>query len=407
MTNFYPPVYVGGYELRCRDVVDGLRARGHTVKVITSMEGRKTAGSQTEVVRGLPLRWMSLRTENGFIAQLRDEWTACRLLARELREFAPELLSIWNMHGLSDALLTTAKRSGVPFTFHIDDEWMLWRDPWFSAWLDYDRWWIRALKRTAVRWVDHRGGRDIVADWTNRCAFISRFRRDEYARVGKPVRSSPVIYGGVPACFFGRKYEEFGPGRPPRRLLFSGVLAPRKAPHIAIEALARILREGYPDVRLTIAGSSRNHPEYRTELESLVRTRKLDCQIEFREAVPREQMPRLYAEHDILLFTSTDSEGLPLTILESMAGGLVVVGSMSGGQVEILHEGRNSLTFVPGDIPTLTEQTRKLLDNPTLARQLGEAATRMVREEYTVERMVAQHEAFFLATARTRNRRQL
>ena len=39
VTNFYPPHYVGGYELGCRDVVEGLRQRGHKVDVLTSTWG--------------------------------------------------------------------------------------------------------------------------------------------------------------------------------------------------------------------------------------------------------------------------------------------------------------------------------------------------------------------------------
>ena len=33
ITNLYPPHFVGGYELGCRDVVEQLRRRGHTVWV--------------------------------------------------------------------------------------------------------------------------------------------------------------------------------------------------------------------------------------------------------------------------------------------------------------------------------------------------------------------------------------
>ena len=35
-TNLYPPHYIGGYELRCRDIVEGLVKRGHDVYVLTS-----------------------------------------------------------------------------------------------------------------------------------------------------------------------------------------------------------------------------------------------------------------------------------------------------------------------------------------------------------------------------------
>ncbi|TMC57253.1 MAG: glycosyl transferase family 1, partial [Chloroflexi bacterium] len=39
LSNFYPPHHFGGYEELCAEVAEGLRARGHTVAVLTSRHG--------------------------------------------------------------------------------------------------------------------------------------------------------------------------------------------------------------------------------------------------------------------------------------------------------------------------------------------------------------------------------
>src|SRR5437870_5404347 len=36
ISNLYPPHYVGGYELHCEQITEGLRARGHEIQVLTS-----------------------------------------------------------------------------------------------------------------------------------------------------------------------------------------------------------------------------------------------------------------------------------------------------------------------------------------------------------------------------------
>ena len=36
VTNYYPPHFIGGYELGCRDIVEALKRRGHQVRVLTS-----------------------------------------------------------------------------------------------------------------------------------------------------------------------------------------------------------------------------------------------------------------------------------------------------------------------------------------------------------------------------------
>src|SRR5205085_6074311 len=42
LSNFYPPHFIGGYELGCREVVEGLRVRGHELFVLTSDYGVST-----------------------------------------------------------------------------------------------------------------------------------------------------------------------------------------------------------------------------------------------------------------------------------------------------------------------------------------------------------------------------
>ena len=66
VSNLYPPHHIGGYELGCRDVVEGLKARGHEVKVLTSTYGvgkRKCDGDvhrwlETDLLRKIHGRWV-------------------------------------------------------------------------------------------------------------------------------------------------------------------------------------------------------------------------------------------------------------------------------------------------------------------------------------------------------------
>src|SRR4051794_22620913 len=48
LSNLYPPLYVGGYELHCQITVEGLRARGHDVQVLTSDYGTSKSESSRE-----------------------------------------------------------------------------------------------------------------------------------------------------------------------------------------------------------------------------------------------------------------------------------------------------------------------------------------------------------------------
>lgn len=39
VSNLFPPHHLGGYEIVCKQVADGLRERGHEVSILTSTHG--------------------------------------------------------------------------------------------------------------------------------------------------------------------------------------------------------------------------------------------------------------------------------------------------------------------------------------------------------------------------------
>ena len=51
ISDLYPPNYIGGYELNCRDSVDALIAKGHEVSVLTSSWGWDQKTVQSYIFR--------------------------------------------------------------------------------------------------------------------------------------------------------------------------------------------------------------------------------------------------------------------------------------------------------------------------------------------------------------------
>jgi hypothetical protein len=83
----------------------------------------------------------------------------------------------------------------------------------------------------------------------------------------------------------------------------------------------------------------------------------------------------------------THSEGLGSGALLAMSAGVPVVASDVGGLPEIIRHGENGL-LVENTPQALAAAVRQLLDNPALARRLGDAARRTVMERFTVDHMV-------------------
>ncbi len=384
---------MGGYELRCEDVVNGLAARGHEVRVLTSMWGVSRVERGATVRRIFPARWKPFDPGTSFLRMAWWELSGILRLRRELKAFRPDVVSMWNMFGLSPSLINTVVGGGTPFTLHIDDNWLFRKDPWRIHWGSGESTVMRLLRGVLSPWVKYWAPASMLPEDGKRFAFISRFTRQEHVKAGLPVGDAPVIYGCVPHAFLETKCEQVSPDHPPRRLLSSGALSPRKAQHLAIEALGILHAMGLRDVSLTLVGSAADRA-YVADLRRQVERLGLGDAVRFEGAKTRQEMPGVYQSHDVLVFMST-YEGFPLAILEAMAGGLAVVSSTTGGgHAEILRDGENSLTFETGDARALAEQLRLLLNDPALARRLGQAGRELVRREFLVEQMVTKNEAF-------------
>lgn len=70
------------------------------------------------------------------------------------------------------------------------------------------------------------------------------------------------------------------------------------------------------------------------------------------------------------------SEGFNITALEAMARGRPVVASSVGGLPEVVVDGQTGLLVPAGDIKALAVAMRRMIDDPALARQMGENGRR-------------------------------
>jgi glycosyltransferase involved in cell wall biosynthesis len=394
LSNIYPPYYLGGYELRCQDVVNGLMARGHAVRVITSTYGVEKRVVEEQVERVWHCGWNTRHKAHTRPQMLRAEVSDNLYLRRAIDRFKPDVISIWNMLNVSHSLAVTAQRSGLPVIFHIEHDWMLRDDPWLSLWSPSHRLSSRIRKGIARPIVNLLAPTAFSLNSKTRWVFVSDYRKQQHLRAGLPVADSPVIYGGIPHTrFLNRRFETFSSTARPRRLLFVGVLTPAKGPHIAIEAMAHLHRRGYTNATLTVVGSP-VLAQYFQSLQQAVVQHGLESHVRFLGAKNRDEVPAVYREHDVLLFTSTSSEGFPLTISEAMASGLVVVSNLNGGQAEVLRDGENALTYPVADAARLAECVKALIDEPDVARRLAAAGHELVNRELTMEIMLERYERF-------------
>ncbi len=98
-----------------------------------------------------------------------------------------------------------------------------------------------------------------------------------------------------------------------------------------------------------------------------------------------------------LLCISSDSEQLPVTLLEAMACGLPACGTDVGDLVLTVPEQGRDLFVPPGNARDLTKVVETLLAGPELREKLSGASVERARSVYSVEAMVAAYREVYLS----------
>lgn len=383
VTNLYPPHHIGGYELGCLDVVENLQLRGHEIHVLTS---DYQADTRVPEERGIERSLNLVRSsEDGHHGKLRE----IRLYLRAVRRWKPDAIYFWNLAGLSYWLPVVAGLLGHRIAFFLSDtNFVAWR---VGALLF--RWappLSEALPARILRSLF--GGHFLLEGWpvirNQPCHFASRFLMEYGQRAGivTAAQTSRVVHWGIDRIRF-----PMNPARDSaiRRLLYVGQLIPQKGVHTAVIAFAIVAREfGLDAMSLSVVGGGLD-PDYERSLQELAVQHGVSARVHFLGKIPRADLPRVYQEHDLLIFPSEWEEPFAITPLEAMASGVVVVGTMTGGSGEIFRDGVTARTFVAGDAQDCARAICELCVDHELQNRIREEAGREVGEHHTLPQMTA------------------
>jgi glycogen synthase len=383
ISNFYPPYYIGGYEIGCHDAVEALKTRGHEVTVLTSTYGLNKPEQDGEIYRWLvaDIGWKNQRGKKYLLKLLRKEIDNQSAFKRLLEQFRPDLVYIWSLTYTSLSLAFTARNLGFPVCFFVFDNWL-------SHWESGDRWYERwnsdngkKIYRLAKLLFQLTGLLPKKPLDLRNVQFASHYLKHVALQEGKPVGNAEVIHWGLDLNQFPYHPNTHNP----YRLLYVGQIVPHKGVHTTIEAMKIIIKDcSFSSVTLTIVGGSVN-PDYVEHLQTLVRLYGLENNIYFTGFIPREQLSIIYQDHDIFLFTSVYDEPFGITILEAMSSGLAVIGTATGGSSEILQSEDTALIFPKEDSRSCAHQILRLLKDPILFDKIRQRGRREVEEKFNIK----------------------
>ncbi len=109
----------------------------------------------------------------------------------------------------------------------------------------------------------------------------------------------------------------------------------------------------------------------------------------------REDIPELLSSLDVLVHPSTANEGVPQAILQALAMRKPVIASDVGAIREVIIHGQTGILIPPRETQEIADRVVDLFKNPVLRERLGNEGQRLVRDSYSLERMLDRIEELY------------
>ena len=217
-------------------------------------------------------------------------------------------------------------------------------------------------------------------------------RRDLIEECPAVAAKAQTVYNGVDSSAFSSQpdrqtvRQELGATQGPV-LVTIGRLTDQKGHRYLLQALPRLL-ETWPQLCCVFVGEG--------ELRDALHAMAIDLGVEqaCRFVGVREDIADILAAADLFVLPSL-SEGFPFVLLEALAMGRPVVASRVNGVPELIEDHKTGLLVPARDPQALAAAIREVLSDPTAALKMGADGRAVVRERFTVDRMVANTTAIF------------
>jgi glycosyltransferase involved in cell wall biosynthesis len=310
-----------------------------------------------------------------------------RRICRIFQEHSPDIVHI-NQQVAEDGLdlLLAARSSSIPFlsTIHIAH----------SASLLNAR--LGRLRDIVARAV-------LTRINTTHIAVAERARRELIARFGfLDTHQIKVVLNGVVLSQAddtrGRTRQRWG--ATPEEIVIGSVgrLEPQKAPDIALEIIARLVRKGLP-IRYIWIGDGPQRIAFQLQANALgiASYVQLDGW--------RDDVASCLKGLDIFLMPSR-FEGMPLALLEAMGAGLCCCVSDVSGMGEVIQDGLSGYLCAPRDVPKWCEQIETIVANPALRVDVGHRARDFAHKHFSIDSMASSTIAIYRDVIRSYHGRE-
>ncbi|NJR45516.1 MAG: glycosyltransferase family 4 protein [Hyellaceae cyanobacterium CSU_1_1] len=159
-----------------------------------------------------------------------------------------------------------------------------------------------------------------------------------------------------------------------------------KGQHVLLEAIKHL-----PKVHVLLVGTALfGEQEYVAELKTLAEIPELKGRVHWLGF--RDDIPILMKACNIIAHTSTEPEPFGRVIVEGQLAQKPVIASAAGGALELIKDGVNGYLYPPGDAIALSKLIEKLIEDPSLAKTLGQQGYANAKQNFSLETILASFE---------------
>jgi len=199
-----------------------------------------------------------------------------------------------------------------------------------------------------------------------------------------------VIHNGIdfPAVqTTGEVMEDLPAQNAPVKIVMLANFFPLKAHSVAIKGFAKFCRAGGEGV-LWICGDTPNNlgPDYETSLRQLCHSVGAADKIHF---LGWRSDAAAIVKHSNILIVTSETEGMPRSVLEAMALGKPVIATRVGGIPEVIRDGVDGILIDVGDDDAVAESLQRL-ENPDIRREMGLAAQQRIKANFNIKDKAAE-----------------
>ena len=169
------------------------------------------------------------------------------------------------------------------------------------------------------------------------------------------------------------------------RLVSIARLVEKKGLQYGIQAVSQLISR-YPNVNYQIIGDG----VLQEDLQQLIEQLNVADNVKLLGWKEQQEVLRIIEESDLVLAPSVtsrngDCEGIPVSLMESMARGLPVISTYHSGIPELIENGVSGYLLAEREINDLANKIEHLIAEPELRQKMGQAGRRKVETDYNID----------------------